>query len=229
MSFFSVSTLVTLAGIPADKPSFAQLLKDQILELRKQLEEEIPKTYSKAITLAEPTASSSWRSKPSVVRNDPDVRTLFDASNNQTVQGNSHEKIYRSVQTSEPQQFDAEARRVRVLLDSLSESISNSNTSPRIYHPFAPRGTRHDLERDTHPDKGDGNSSDTAFSDLFYRLSRPYGQGAASSNISQRQLPTPPGPPGMGWERPMFSGPAPPSQSQPVHHGCGDFDPSDLA
>ncbi|KAF9453036.1 P-loop containing nucleoside triphosphate hydrolase protein [Macrolepiota fuliginosa MF-IS2] len=228
-----VSTLVTLAGISGDKPSFEKVLKEQINDLRKQLDEESP-GGSRAATQLVHTTQTPLQQPPtsptSIRHNQRDVRILLDALNDRISRDDSHltfydlhEKFYAMLQP-EPQQLDADARRVRTLLDSLSESVANMSTSPRVYRPFVSHGVQHDIESDA----GVGKSGDVSGGSSQF-----HSQDAMMGNKAyQRRLPTPPGPPGIGGNRPLTSGQMPPGsfiQSQPTYHPRSNPDANDLA
>lgn len=75
MNIFSVSSLVTLAGLEGEeKPSFATALKDQIKVLRKQLD----KTSSCGSSYVETAAGSTAQRPPPPPHNADNIRALLD-------------------------------------------------------------------------------------------------------------------------------------------------------
>lgn len=186
MAFPSVSTLVALASIPNDKPPFGKLLQEHIHELRKQLDKDEPKRNEKPNNA---NTQVPLRPLPHVANNGGDVRALFDALNDHVTKEEPVEKIFSMLQQQEPGQLDAEARRVHALLDSLSNSVANMNTSTRVYRPFVPPDLGSDIERGISVETG--QSSGTTGNKIFYR-----------------RLPVPPGPSSI-WENSTSSTPAP--------------------
>lgn len=232
---FSVSTLVTLASIPGDKPPFGKLLKEQIHDLRKQLDRDEPGGDQVAAKLANVATRASLRPTPSVPHNKRDVRVLSDALNDHISPDDPRQKIYSTPQHPESQQLDADAQRVRTLLDSLSESVANMSTSSRVYRPFVAHDVGREAGRKVGTDKVEDESG-SSLCDLLDRVCMPLqldGQGNIASNKTyQRRLPTPPGPPGMGWDQSIFTGPTSSGSfvgPQPARHRRPNFDASDLA
>jgi hypothetical protein len=140
LPFFSVSTLVTLAGISKDKPSFSTTLKVQIKALRKQLE----KTTESTITSRGPHSSL-----PPPHNDDNgcrDVRVLLDALSDSIVKtpnlfgtsSNSHSHSSQNL----PRHSNSDGNRdIRVLLDALSDAIDMDRFSPSRL--FVNRGQSH--------------------------------------------------------------------------------------
>ncbi|KAJ3576183.1 hypothetical protein NP233_g605 [Leucocoprinus birnbaumii] len=135
-----VSTLVTLAGIPGDKPNFGDLLKNQIHDLRKQLDDQKPGNDATTTRYFDNTQASVELQVPKDSR---DIRILLDALNDRVAQQSPQEKIYSMFHPTEPSdQLDPDARRVRILLDSLSDSVSQMDLSSPTYRKYV---TRDDL------------------------------------------------------------------------------------
>ncbi|KXN89597.1 hypothetical protein AN958_05464 [Leucoagaricus sp. SymC.cos] len=215
-----VSTLVTLAGIPGEKPPFGKLLKEQIYELRKQLDGE--KQGINEIKLPDAPVQPSSPRRPAIPDGPRDVRVLFDALNDRISQGSTREKLYGILQQAEPtEQLDADARRVRNLLDSLSDSIANMNTSSRIYRTQTwPDTLGQTLPKGVEP-------GFNMVHQLAQATSRESGHRAF-----QRQLPVPPGPAGMPWGGTTLARPAPLGpfiQPRPENYGHNVSDTADLA
>ena len=76
---FSVSTLVTLAGLEGDKPSFEPILKVQIETLKKQLDKaDVRPTSFEAVCSFENSVSPSLRVPRPDFSQQRDVRVLLD-------------------------------------------------------------------------------------------------------------------------------------------------------
>lgn len=166
--------------------------------------------------------SLSPTQSPEVAKGSRDVRILLDALNDRISQGNPRDKIYSMLQHIEPSGFelDADARRVRLLLDSLSDSVANMSLSSRVDRHCVPPH----LRRNAIPADGLG-----MLDGVYSRVSQANSQSAAGNRSFQRQLPTPPGPPGVPW---VLTRPAPPGafvQQQPLQDRPNTCDASDLA
>lgn len=131
----SVSTLVTLAGIAKDKPSFSTTLKLQIKALRKQLEKTATIT---SFAPGEPQFRSLPPPPNDSANGSRDVHDLLDALSDsiakssslfETSNPNSHLSQIRSRHSISDGNRD-----VRVLLDALSDAIDKNRFSPsRIF------------------------------------------------------------------------------------------------
>ncbi len=186
MVFSSLSTLVTLANIPNDKPPFGKLLQEHIQELRKQLDKEELKPNENANETINENTQTSLRPSSYIPGSAKDVRALFDAVNSHIPKDNTCDKTYGNPQQQVPRQIDGEAQRVHALLDSLSDSVANMNTSSRVYRPFV---------------------SPRLGSDIEHVVGVDY--SSTGGRALPRQLPKPPGPP-SAWENSSLPAPAPP-------------------
>jgi hypothetical protein len=130
-----------------------------------------------------------------------DVFFPLDASEHHIVQGNTHKKFFSSGRIAQAPRLNT----VPVDIDEASRCLNtNANVSPRVYRPFISRNVKPNADYKAHP----GSIPSRNPLDRLY-ISSPDGLEASMSNrVSQRELPTPPGPPGMGWERFTFAEPA---------------------
>ncbi|XP_006460332.1 hypothetical protein AGABI2DRAFT_192071 [Agaricus bisporus var. bisporus H97] len=194
-----VSTLVTLAGISGDKPPFEKALKDQIHELREQLDKEGPQDVCDTVM---PTRLGLRHPESFPPNPGHGVHFPPDASQHHVVQGNAHKKIYSSARIAEARQRGA------VYTDQASSSINtNMNSSSPVYRPFTARNPKRYAGYNDHPGNIDDNILMRNPLDRLYISSPDSLEASVSNRVSQRELPTPPGPPGMGWERPTFAEP----------------------
>jgi hypothetical protein len=125
-----VSSLVFLAGVEGDKPSFASVLKSQISELRKQLDKN-------PHLLCSTNYHSQQRGPPlpSSCSDSRDIRVLLDALSDSISKSS---KIFDTSASSPAphsiSRLPEGNRDIRVLLDALSDAVEKSNVIPtRIF------------------------------------------------------------------------------------------------
>jgi len=124
----SVSSLVILAGIETDKPSFASVLFDQIKVLRKELEKSPEAGVHRSVSM-----------KPAEPAGGRDIRVPLDALSDSIAK--SHSFPSRAATSNLTQSNVGSGRDVRVLLDALSDAIAKSEAypqTPRIFDIHSP-------------------------------------------------------------------------------------------
>ncbi|KAF9569095.1 P-loop containing nucleoside triphosphate hydrolase protein [Agrocybe pediades] len=155
-----VSTLVTLLGIEGKKPTFESVLVDQINALRKQLDKSVQP--SSKLPHFTPDNANGQIYNPGTRQGAPTrpprpdtstqqgIRDLLDALSERAPRvGSGIDRIYQGGSTGRPQtdlpHFAQDHRDIRVLLDSLSDSLASldlpsiraSETGPQSSAPFA--------------------------------------------------------------------------------------------
>lgn len=172
---------MTLASIPEDKPPFEKVLKDQINELRKQLEKEGPEDPGDTTA----PARSGLRQLESIPPSSGHNAFLpLDASGHRVAKGDSMKKLFTSGRIDRPNHLKA----APIDMDTWSLFCRD-------------RTVKHNANYKAHP----GNIGDSVPArsplDRLYISSLDDLEASAGNSAPQRELPTPPGPPGMGWER----------------------------
>jgi hypothetical protein len=124
-----VSSLVFLAGVEGDKPSFSSVLKSQISELRKQLDKN-----PQLLCSANYHSQQRGPPLPSSCSDSRNIRVLLDALSDSISKSS---KIFDTSASSPAHSIPRHPegnRDIRVLLDALSDAVDKSNVIPaRIF------------------------------------------------------------------------------------------------
>jgi len=136
-----VSSLVIFAGIEGDKPVFANVLKDQIEILRRQLKKSFKSPNTSFHPGEYPGSHYIGASPSSPASNQRDIRTLLDALSDCATRigiDATQPRIYESgMQVLETE--SGSNRDIRALLDTLSDSLASLDLpSLRVYESAPP-------------------------------------------------------------------------------------------
>jgi transitional endoplasmic reticulum ATPase len=144
----SVSSLIIFASIESDKPTFANVLKDQIDILQKQLD----KSFKSSNISSHP---GEYQSGPhdmgpsrSPTSNQRDIRTLLDALSDYTTRigvDATRPRIYESGREMSETESGSN-RDIRALLDAVSDSLASLDLPSLRAYESAPPHRGHALD-----------------------------------------------------------------------------------
>ncbi|KAF6762084.1 ATP-dependent Zn protease [Ephemerocybe angulata] len=157
-----ISTLVTLAGIEGEKPSFANLIKSEIKTLRKQLDKTAGYDYIQSkqpeVVAPKQTAKPTRPPRPSS-SNERDIRAILDALSEHAPVVESptrrfwadatNERNSNNPGASQPSQAEIrKARDIRALLDALSDRLDATDIASFRRYEAAPLSVYQDDEEE---------------------------------------------------------------------------------
>ena len=144
----SVSSLIIFASIEGDKPTFANVLKDQIDILQKQLD----KSFKSSNILPHPGeyqfGPHDMGSSRPPTSNQRDIRTLLDALSDYTTRigiDAARPRIYKSGREISGTESGSN-RDIRALLDAVSDSLASLDLPSLRAYESAPHHRGHALE-----------------------------------------------------------------------------------
>ncbi|KAF5333195.1 hypothetical protein D9611_002641 [Ephemerocybe angulata] len=157
-----ISTLVTLAGIEGEKPSFANLIKSEIKTLRKQLDKTAGYDYIQSkqpeVVAPKQTTKPTRPPRPSS-SNERDIRAILDALSEHAPvvesptrrfwADSTNERNSNNPRASQPSQAEiSKARDIRALLDALSDRLDATDIASFRRYEAAPLSVYQDDEEE---------------------------------------------------------------------------------